>query len=129
MTLSLCDKVTNAQRTKSWKARLGTSPSRTIQLGGKPAEIYATRLNDRLTHFKDIGESITYWDGRTRLSVAGVQDKLNLLEIDGKLGFGEGELCSNKIFKFETGKAPFIAVNELKNVDHVTLQYNGQAVI
>jgi len=70
-------------------------------------------LSEKLARFNEVGESITYWDGQTRLSVAGVQDKLNLLEADGKLGFGEGELCSNKIFKFETGKAPFIAVNEL----------------
>jgi len=76
-------------------------------------EITEEELGEKLTRFKKFGESITYWDGRTRLSVAGVQDKLNLLELDGKLGFGEGELCSNKIFKFETGKAPFIAVNEL----------------
>ena len=76
-------------------------------------EITAIELGENLTRFKDIGESITYWDGRTRLSVAGVQDKLNLLEMNGKLGFGEGELCSNKVVKFETGKAPFIAVNEL----------------
>jgi len=70
-------------------------------------------LAQKLHHFKQAGESITYWDGRTRLSIAGVQDKLNFLEIDEQLGFGEGLLCSNKIFKFETGKAPFIAVNEL----------------
>lgn len=70
-------------------------------------------LIEKLARFKNAGESITYWDGRTRLSVAGVQDKLNLLEMDGRLGFGEGQLCSNKIFKFETGKAPFIAINEL----------------
>ena len=76
-------------------------------------EVTVEELNEKLIRFKDVGESITYWDGRTRLSVAGVQDKLNLLEIDGKLGFGEGELCSNKIVKFETGKAPFIGVNEL----------------
>lgn len=76
-------------------------------------EITNEELIERLARFKNAGESITYWDGRTRLSVAGVQDKLNLLDIDGKLGFGEGQLCSNKIFKFETGKAPFIAVNEL----------------
>jgi len=76
-------------------------------------EVTKKELDDKLTRFKAVGESITYWDGRTRLSVAGVQDKLNLLELNGKLGFGEGELCSNKIFKFETGKAPFIAVNEL----------------
>lgn len=76
-------------------------------------EVTNEELIEKLTRFKNVGESITYWDGRTRLSVAGVQDKLNLLEINGKLGFGEGQLCSNKIFKFETGKAPFIAVNEL----------------
>jgi serine/threonine-protein kinase HipA len=76
-------------------------------------EVTNEELIEKLARFKNAGESITYWDGRTRLSVAGVQDKLNLLEIDGKLGFGEGQLCSNKIFKFETGKAPFIAVNEL----------------
>lgn len=76
-------------------------------------EVTNEELIEKLARFKNEGESITYWDGRTRLSVAGVQDKLNLLEIDGKLGFGEGQLCSNKIFKFETGKAPFIAVNEL----------------
>ncbi len=76
-------------------------------------EVTNEELTEKLARFKNAGESITYWDGRTRLSVAGVQDKLSLLEIDGKLGFGEGQLCSNKIFKFETGKAPFIAVNEL----------------
>ncbi|XOV79774.1 MAG: HipA domain-containing protein [Aestuariibacter sp.] len=76
-------------------------------------EVTNEELIEKLARFKNAGESITYWDGRTRLSVAGVQDKLNLLEIDSKLGFGEGQLCSNKIFKFETGKAPFIAVNEL----------------
>ncbi|WP_428982725.1 HipA domain-containing protein [Paraglaciecola aquimarina] len=76
-------------------------------------EVTNEELIEKLDRFNNAGESITYWDGRTRLSVAGVQDKLNLLEIDGKLGFGEGQLCSNKIFKFETGKAPFIAVNEL----------------
>lgn len=76
-------------------------------------EVTNEELIEKLARFKRAGESITFWDGRTRLSVAGVQDKLNLLEIDGKLGFGEGQLCSNKIFKFETGKAPFIAANEL----------------
>lgn len=76
-------------------------------------EVTIDELNHKLSLFKNVDESITYWDGKTRLSVAGVQDKLNLLEIDGKLGFGEGLLCSNKIFKFETGKVPCIAVNEL----------------
>ena len=95
-------------------------------------EVTHDELSQKLKRFVQVGESITHWDGRTRLSVAGVQDKLNLLEIDSKLGFGEGELCSNKIFKFETGTAPFIAVNELftmllakesgLNVPHVELR-------
>ena len=70
-------------------------------------------LADKLRIHRSVGSSITYWDGRTRLSVAGVQDKLNFLEHDDHLGFGEGKLCSNKIFKFESGKVPFIATNEL----------------
>lgn len=72
-----------------------------------------TELADKLNTHRSVGSSITYWDGRTRLSVAGVQDKLNFLEFDNQLGFGEGKLCSNKIFKFESGKVPFIAANEL----------------
>lgn len=72
-----------------------------------------TELAGKLDRYKKHAEPIIYWDGQARLSVAGVQDKLNVLEHQGKFGFGEGRLCSNKIVKFETGKAPFIAVNEL----------------
>lgn len=70
-------------------------------------------LSDKLSANLAVGIPLTYWDGRTRLSVAGVQEKLNFLEIDQQIGFGEGRLCSNKIFKFETGRVPCIAVNEL----------------
>lgn len=69
-------------------------------------------LTEKLRRFKQYDEPITVWDGKTRLSVAGVQDKLNLLQRGEELGFGEGNLCSNTIIKFETGKAPFIAANE-----------------
>lgn len=55
---------------------------------------------------------LVYWDGKVRLSVAGVQNKINLLRNEGNWGFGEGKLCSNYILKFESGKAPCIAVNE-----------------
>ena len=55
---------------------------------------------------------LVYWDGKVRLSVAGVQSKLNLLKRDGEWGFGEGKLCSTYILKFESGKAPCIAANE-----------------
>ncbi|EJV9422963.1 HipA domain-containing protein [Vibrio vulnificus] len=55
---------------------------------------------------------LVYWDGKVRLSVAGVQNKLNLLKRGDEWGFGEGRLSSNYILKFESGKAPCIAVNE-----------------
>lgn len=69
-------------------------------------------LAEKLERSKSAAEPITYWDGKTRLSVAGVQDKLNLFESGHELGFAEGELASNRIFKFETGRVPCIAVNE-----------------
>ncbi|MDO6721042.1 HipA domain-containing protein [Psychrosphaera sp. 1_MG-2023] len=104
----------------SFKTEVSNTDSNSI--GSSFREVTEQELNDKLTRFKSHGESITFWDGKTRISVAGVQDKLTLLEIDGKLGFGEGDLCSNKIVKFETGKAPFIAVNEL-----FTMLLAGQA--
>ncbi|MCX8757993.1 HipA domain-containing protein [Vibrio parahaemolyticus] len=55
---------------------------------------------------------LVYWDGKVRLSVAGVQNKLNLLKRGDEGGFGEGKLSSNYILKFESGRAPCIAVNE-----------------
>ncbi|WED24005.1 HipA domain-containing protein [Vibrio sp. JC009] len=66
-------------------------------------------LVDRLEHSL---APLVYWDGKVRLSVAGVQSKLNLLKINDEWGFGEGKLSSNYILKFESGKAPCIAVNE-----------------
>ncbi|MDV6252578.1 HipA domain-containing protein [Vibrio sp. EA2] len=55
---------------------------------------------------------LVYWDGKVRLSVAGVQNKLNLLKRGDEWGFGEGKLSSNYILKFESGRAPCIAVNK-----------------
>lgn len=55
---------------------------------------------------------LVYWDGKVRLSVAGVQSKLNLLKRGDEWGFGEGKLSSNYILKFESGEVPCIAVNE-----------------
>ncbi|MGL5325405.1 MAG: HipA N-terminal domain-containing protein [Aeromonas sp.] len=50
------------------------------------------------------------WDGRPRLSVAGGQAKLNVLRREGSLGFGEGELCSTHLLKFE--HHPHLVINE-----------------
>ncbi len=52
------------------------------------------------------------WDGKPRLSVAGVQDKLPVIYNDGKFSFGEGKLASTHILKFETQRQRYIVLNE-----------------
>ncbi|WP_232220709.1 HipA domain-containing protein [Legionella tunisiensis] len=65
------------------------------------------RLNNRDPY------SLIVWDGKPRLSVAGVQDKINvMLNKQGQLGFGEGSLCSTHILKFETQKLSYLVLNE-----------------
>lgn len=62
-------------------------------------EVPIPELADRIRKRKSI--PIEVWDDNARLSVAGVQDKLPIAIIDGKFGFGEGELASTHILKFE----------------------------
>lgn len=72
----------------------------------------AQRLNDR-EHF-----NLLVWDDKPRLSVAGVQDKINvILNEAGQLGFGEGSLCSTHILKFEKHKLSHLVLNE-----YITMQ-------
>jgi len=53
------------------------------------------------------------WDDKPRLSVAGVQDKLNVFIDDkGNIGFGDGSLCSTHILKFEKRNCPNLVLNE-----------------
>lgn len=65
------------------------------------------RLNNRDLY------SLMVWDGKPRLSVAGVQDKINVvLNKEEQLGFGEGSLCSTHILKFEKQKLSYLVLNE-----------------
>lgn len=58
------------------------------------------------------------WDDKPRLSTAGIQDKLNVVvNENGELGFGEGNLCSTHILKFEPHKLKHLVLNE-----YVTMQ-------
>lgn len=66
-------------------------------------EVAAEELTERIAQRQRI--SIAKWDGKPRLSVAGVQDKLPIMiRADGVMGFGEGALASTHILKF--GKRP-----------------------
>lgn len=58
-------------------------------------------------------QGLLVWDAKPRLSVAGIQDKINVLLDDaGKPGFGEGSLCSTHILKFEHRQHTHLVLNE-----------------
>ncbi len=52
------------------------------------------------------------WDGKPRLSVAGVQNKLPIIYHQGTYSFGEGKLASTHILKFETYRQRHLVLNE-----------------
>jgi len=65
------------------------------------------RLNTREVN------GLIIWDGKPRLSVAGIQDKINVVvNSNGQLGFGEGNLCSTHILKFERQTQSHLVINE-----------------
>ncbi|OUS28107.1 hypothetical protein A9Q98_07945 [Thalassotalea sp. 42_200_T64] len=75
-------------------------------------EITEKELVQKLSS-NDTQELIT-WDGKYRLSVAGVQNKLNvLIGVDGKLMLANGKYSSTHILKFASKKYENIVINEL----------------
>ena len=73
-------------------------------------------LEQRLNTRNEFG--LIIWQGKPRLSVAGVQDKINVVvNNEDQLGFGDGNLCSTHILKFEKQKLSHLVLNE-----HLTLQ-------
>ncbi len=68
-------------------------------------------LIQRLEQKEDFG--LLIWDDKPRLSVAGVQDKINVIYTEnGEIGFGDGSLCSTHILKFERHNCPHLVLNE-----------------
>lgn len=62
--------------------------------------------------------SLIFWDGKPRLSMAGVQDKINVtINPVNQMGFGEGTLISTHLLKFEKQKLSHLVINE-----YVTIQ-------
>lgn len=78
--------------------------------------ITAEEIETRLEERNEI--SLTIWDGKPRLSVAGIQDKINVfVNEQNKIGFAEGKLCSTYLLKFEKQKLSHLVLNE-----YVTMQ-------
>ena len=70
-----------------------------------------TELEARLDTKDQLG--LLTWDNKPRLSVAGVQDKINvLINQQNQIGFGDGSLCSTHILKFEKQNYPNLVLNE-----------------
>ncbi len=73
--------------------------------------IETQELEERIRERND--RSIGLWDGKQRLSTAGVQNKLPVLIMpDGTFGFGEGDLASTHILKFDTRQNIHLVLNE-----------------
>ncbi len=73
--------------------------------------ITPTELQERLNNLPT--RNLIVWDGKPRLSVAGVQHKINVLaDTQGELAFGEGNLCSTHILKFEPANQNHVVLNE-----------------
>ena len=105
----------------------------TFKLKGAPKEetkffeVPISELDERIRNRQV--ESIVFWNSKPQVSIAGVQEKLPIMYRDGVFGFGEGDLCSTHILKFEKknenlilnehlslvlAKAAGITVNETK---------------
>ncbi len=70
---------------------------------------------EELTQKLDSGsvQELIVWDGKYRLSVAGVQRKLNLLLKDEKLFLADGNYSSTHILKFSKPNQSHLIINEL----------------
>ncbi|MDF1827823.1 MAG: HipA domain-containing protein [Legionellaceae bacterium] len=74
-------------------------------------EISDAELEERLNTRNEF--NMLVWDQKPRLSVAGVQAKINvILNNKNQLGFGEGGLCSTHLLKFEKHKYTHLVLNE-----------------
>ena len=74
-------------------------------------EISNEELTERIINKENI--NITLWDGKIRLSLSGVQDKLPLVVLnDNKYGIGEGKIASTHILKFEKNENIHLVLNE-----------------
>lgn len=99
-------------RTIGWD----TAGALTFTEGDPKSQTTQLRLitEDELVQRLNNNADITLWDGKFRLSVAGVQSKLNVYVDDkGSMYLADGKYASTHILKFAANNFPTIVVNEL----------------
>lgn len=81
---------------------------------GNTATTLRLVTEDELMQRLDNSTNLTLWDGKFRLSVAGVQNKLNIyLGDNDAMCLADGTYASTHIIKFASEKFPSIVINEL----------------
>jgi serine/threonine-protein kinase HipA len=93
-----------------------TAGALTFTAGGADAQPVMLRLidEDELISRLSADKGLSIWDGRNRLSMAGVQNKLNVYGSKGGALYLPGDDCaSNYIAKSASKKYPNIVANEL----------------
>lgn len=95
---------------------IGRDLTGAITFGSLPSEKTELRLitSDEIAKRLDSGDGrdILFWDGKYRLSVAGVQRKLNVLVKDEQLYLADGKWSSTHILKFAKLTARHLVANE-----------------
>ncbi len=75
--------------------------------------IETKEITDRLK--KNNVRNLIIWDGKLRLSLAGVHQKINIVvKGNEEIGFGDGALCSTHILKFEHSSKQHLVMNEFQ---------------
>lgn len=81
---------------------------------GLPPQFEALDLDELAKRLNDNDRNLAVWNGKVRLSAAGVQDKLNVMQHPKYgLGFADGAWVSTHLLKFESNRAPCLVINEL----------------
>lgn len=73
-------------------------------------EVKIEELKNRISNRQKM--PIYKWEGKIRLSMAGVQEKLPITRLNNKYGFGQGDLCSTHLLKFNNNQANHLCLNE-----------------
>ncbi|HEX4917018.1 MAG TPA: HipA domain-containing protein [Limnobacter sp.] len=79
-----------------------------------PAQFEALDLDELAKRLNSNDRNLAVWNGKVRMSAAGVQDKLNVMlhPVYG-MGFADGAWVSTHLLKFESPQAPGLVMNEL----------------
>lgn len=91
-----------------------TAGALTFGAGQRPQTALREVTDSELTKRLDGNTDVALWDGKFRLSVAGVQNKLNVyVDVHGALFLADGKYASTHILKFSSPDYPSVVINEL----------------